>query len=95
MLNLEKNLSQGFEVIGIFCKNVVLNIRQYLNSLRTADAFPVVASLFFGGREATTGNASAVRRLISQTFDHPLLRMPKIIEIKNKTNAHINRFRPP
>ena len=40
-------------------------------SLRIADAFPVVASLppknrtlFFGGREATTGNASAVRRLI-------------------------------
>ena len=32
------------------------------HSLRTADAFPVVA-LFFGGREATTGNASAVRRL--------------------------------
>ena len=34
-------------------------------SLRTADPFPVVASLlFFGGREATTGNASAVRRLV-------------------------------
>ena len=35
-------------------------------SLQTTDAFPVVASLpslFFGGREATTGNASAVRRL--------------------------------
>ena len=31
------------------------------DSLRTADAFPVVASL--RGREATTGNASAVRRL--------------------------------
>ena len=40
------------------------------HSLRTADAFPVVASLppkiatlFFGGRKKTTGNASAVRRL--------------------------------
>ena len=47
-------------------------------SLRTADAFPVVgslppknsvalfrkiATLFFGGREQTTGNASAIRRL--------------------------------
>ena len=35
-------------------------------SLRTADAFSVIASLpplFFGGREAMTGNASAVRRL--------------------------------
>ena len=39
-----------------------------LASLRTADAFPVVTSLppkksdaIFGGREATTGNASAVR----------------------------------
>ena len=38
----------------------------FLASLRTADAFPVVASLptkNFGEREATTGNASAVRRL--------------------------------
>ena len=35
-------------------------------SLQTADAFPVVASLpslFFGGGEAMTGNASAVPRL--------------------------------
>ena len=45
------------------------NIPQYRDvcSLRTADIFPVVASLsqkiFFGGREATTGNTSAVRRL--------------------------------
>ena len=35
-------------------------------SLRTADAFPVVASLFRG--EATTGNASAVRRLGKHTM---------------------------
>ena len=38
-----------------------------LFSRGTADVFPVVASLppriFFGGREATTGNTSAVRRL--------------------------------
>ena len=43
-----------------------------LTSLRTVDAFSVVASLspkkkkkreIFGAREATTGNASAVRRL--------------------------------
>ena len=34
-------------------------------SLRTTDAFPVVTSLPpFGGREATTGTASAVRRLV-------------------------------
>ena len=31
--------------------------------MRSADVFPVVASLLFGGREATTGNMSAVRRL--------------------------------
>ena len=49
-------------------------------SLRTADAFPVGASLppkrekrrpemlFFAGREATTGNASAVRRLFGPQF---------------------------
>ena len=41
----------------------------WTSSLRTADAFPVVASLpplLFGGREATTGNASAVRRLLNE-----------------------------
>ena len=41
-------------------------------SLRTADAFPVVASLppkNSGGREATTGNASAVRRLDPASHD--------------------------
>ena len=32
--------------------------------LRTADVVPVVASLFFGGTEATTGNTSAVCRLV-------------------------------
>ena len=40
---------------------------RYVLSLRTADAFPIVASLpplFFGGREVTTGNTSAVRRLV-------------------------------
>ena len=38
-------------------------------SLRTADVFPVVAflppKLFFGGREATTGNTSAVSTLLA------------------------------
>ena len=34
------------------------------HSLRSADAFPVVASLPPKNREATTGNASALRRLI-------------------------------
>ena len=32
-------------------------------SLRSANVFPVVASLLFGGREATTGNTFALRRL--------------------------------
>ena len=46
----------------------ITKLKLYLGScsLRTADVFPVVASLpplFFGGREATTGNTSAVRRL--------------------------------
>ena len=41
-----------------------LNKNKITHSLRTADAFPVVASVPpFRGREATTGNASAVRRL--------------------------------
>ena len=45
--------------------------------MRTADALPVVASLppknstlFFGGTEATTGNASAVRRLSKERLTH-------------------------
>ena len=41
-------------------------------SLRTADAFLVIASLpslFFGGREAMTKNASAVRRLDPASHD--------------------------
>ena len=47
-----------------------LNWSLAILSLRSADVFPVVASLppknqtlFFGGREATTGNTSALRRL--------------------------------
>ena len=36
------------------------------DSLRTADAFSVVASLPPKGREATTGNASAVRGLFKR-----------------------------
>ena len=34
-------------------------------SLRSADAFPLFS---FGGREATTGNASALRRLFKSRF---------------------------
>ena len=50
------------------CKERNNNCKDKVNSsLRTADAFTVVASLppknIFGGRGATTGNASAVRRL--------------------------------
>ena len=54
-------------------KHKKLTFVAVLTSLRTADAFPVVAFLppkkkkkkrkIFGGREATTGNASALRRL--------------------------------
>ena len=40
--------------------------RSQADSLRTADAFPVVASL--EGREATIGIASAVRRLSGGLF---------------------------
>ena len=44
------------------------------SSLRSADVFPVVASLpslpplFFGGREATTGNTSVLRRLQTEVL---------------------------
>ena len=53
-----------FEESGV--SDVVVNSR-ILNSLRTTDVFPVVASLPPKiGREATTGNTSAVRRLYSK-----------------------------
>ena len=51
-----------------FCFFTEFSAFWVLSCLRTADAFPVVpslppkiATLFFGGREVTTGNASAVR----------------------------------
>ena len=42
--------------------NAAFCAKREMSSLRSADAFLVVASPF-GGREATTGNASALRRL--------------------------------
>ena len=50
------------------------------HSLRTADAFPVVASLF-GGREATTGNASAVRRLDVTWNGDPIKQAVRLIAV--------------
>ena len=47
-------------------------------SLRTADAFPVVASL---PPKATTGNASAVRRLVDCTFFSFLTRFGRVRSI--------------
>ena len=56
-------------------------------SLRTADAFPVVASLppknsllFFGGREARTGNASAVQRLLRLCCSHAYLPFSEVFK---------------
>ena len=59
-----------------------------LASLRTAHAFPVVASLppknsdaIFGGREATIGNASAVR--VTPSWPTPsfvLMRAAEVVE---------------
>ena len=64
-VNFGEFLSQEKERRFSFWSNLVLSLREF-DSLRTAKAFPVVASLppkNSGGREATTGNASAVRRL--------------------------------
>ena len=55
-------------------------------SLRSADVFPVVASItpkiVFGGREATTGNKSALRRLggfpLSRNFSVCMTRVNEI-----------------
>ena len=44
------------------------------------DAFPVVASLF-GGREATTGNASAVRRLDVAWNGNPIKQAVRLIAV--------------
>ena len=35
MPKLEKNLSRGFEIIDICCKNEVLNVRRYLKRFDT------------------------------------------------------------
>ena len=61
-------------------------------SLQTADAFPVVASppsLFFGGREATTENASAVRRLaLSWLQDDNMI----VENLKKKKDTIFDKF---
>ena len=61
-------------------------------NLQTADAFPVVASppsLFFGGREATTENASAVRRLaLSWLQDDNMI----VENLKKKKDTIFDKF---
>ena len=56
---LEKNLTYGFEIIDIFCKNAILNICRYPKRFYT---YKKINNIFL-------------------TFDHFLLRMPKIMEI--------------
>ena len=58
------------DVIFLFSLFSSLSNKRKPRSLRSADVFPVVASLppkinqlIFGEREATTGNTSALRRL--------------------------------
>ena len=63
-------------------------------SLRTADAFLDVASLpplFFGGREATTGNASASAVLVDGGLGRvrTVCREKKEIKIVNKQAATV------
>ena len=67
-----KIMQSAYLCIIFHVEHKKLTFVEVFTDLRTADAFPVVASLppkkkkkrkIFGGREATTGNASAVRRL--------------------------------
>ena len=75
------------EPSSIYCfpeKDPVIFENMACPSLQTADAFPVVASLhslFFGGREATTGNASAVRRLALSWLQDDNMRMQSSINL--------------
>ena len=65
-VNFGEFLSQEKERRFSFWSNLAVRVCGEFDSLRTAKAFPVVASLLpknSGGREATTGSASAVRRL--------------------------------
>ena len=58
---LKEEGKERIKVSSIFVTDMTGNLVEHtFSSLRSADAFPVVA---FGGREATTGNASALRRL--------------------------------
>ena len=81
------------EPLSIYCfpeKDPVIFENMACPSLQTADAFPVVASLhslFFGGREATTGNASAVGRLaLSWLQDDNMI----VEKLKKRIQSSIN-----
>ena len=81
------------EPLSIYCfpeKDPVIFENMPCPSLQTADAFPVVASLhslFFGGREATTGNASAVGRLaLSWLQDDNMI----VEKLKKRIQSSIN-----
>ena len=60
-------------------------------SLRSADVFPVVASLppktIFGGRDATTGNTSALLRLRKgRQARNFTISVPKILDLKSSSD---------
>ena len=77
MLKLGKNLSWDFEVIGIFRKNAVLNICQYLKGFYT---YKKICNIFLKFHYCLL----RIPKISEISFWKT--------QIKNITNTHINRF---
>ena len=76
LVSISEYNDKNFNFVSLKALNFIGHLyrwRHLMNSLRAADAFPFVASLppnnsYFSEGEATTGNASAVRWLLDESF---------------------------
>ena len=85
MPKLEKNLSQGFEIIDVFCKNAAINICRYLKCFHTYKKINSILlnfdhSLLRMPKIIEIGSIIPAEKPDSKTYI---------------TNAQINRFGPP
>ena len=84
LLKLKKNLSKGFEIIDISCKNAVFKICRYLKDFNT---YKKVNNSFFKVRPFFIKDAKSHRNRLNLSC--------RKTRFKNITNAHIDRFGPP
>ena len=80
---VRENLSQGFEIIDIFCKNAVLNIYRYLKRFHT---YKKMNNIFLKVRPFFITDA--------KNYGNRLNHSCRKTRFKNVTNAHINSFGP-